>query len=197
MTACCPEECKIGTSFFYKMLVSIKQIQSLNNKPDGVSLEELAKHMEETYCLSGDIRSQLEHSLSIAQESRLLIKKKKYYSLICPAANIHLIPTQCVKAKLEKIEHSFSENKHRKRVNTREHIETKNSTKRKRNNNEGKRRSKRKPENDCQCSDNEECLELGMSHSQSSMTLPSKSCLRYNSNRPAAYSDTSSDSGDS
>nr|XP_023025271.1 serine/arginine-rich splicing factor 4-like [Leptinotarsa decemlineata] len=108
MTKCPPKHCKPTTSFFYKVLNSIKILQSKEEYCNGVSLDEIEKFMEKTYCLTGDIRSQLENSISVADQSRLVTKKKKYYSLVSPAANLHLIPEPCVKAKLEEIQRSFN-----------------------------------------------------------------------------------------
>lgn len=107
MTKCsvAPRSCKLGTSFLYKMLVSIKHFQNFGK---GATLDEIADYMEQTYSLSGDIRSQLEHALCLAVESRLVARRTKYYSLICPAANIHLIPFPCLKAKLQEINNSFN-----------------------------------------------------------------------------------------
>ncbi|KAG5861113.1 hypothetical protein JTB14_006508 [Gonioctena quinquepunctata] len=73
------------TSFLHKVLLSIKQLQT-----------------------QGDTHSELENSLCLAIQSRFLVKKKKYYTLVPPYAILHLIPEACVKAKLEEIQESYS-----------------------------------------------------------------------------------------
>lgn len=104
----CPPYCRLKTSFTYKLLVALKRLQSTKNFCNGVALEELAKFMEKNFCVTGDIRSQIENSIHIAEESRLVLKKKNGYIILTPAARLHNVPAPCVKARLEEIQKTFN-----------------------------------------------------------------------------------------
>lgn len=105
-----PFACKLRTSFLYKFLVSIKQLQNTKKNCSGACIEDIVKFMEDHYNVNGDLISQVENAIYIAEESRLIAKKKNLYSLISPAAALHVIPTVCVKARLDDIQKSFSHN---------------------------------------------------------------------------------------
>ncbi|CAH1175629.1 unnamed protein product [Phaedon cochleariae] len=107
MTKCSPSKCRSKTSFFFKVLVSIKQLLCTKKFCNGVGLSDIAKFMEKNNCLTGDLISQLENALCVAEASRLITRRKKLYLLVSPAANLHLVPEPCLKNKLEEIQLSF------------------------------------------------------------------------------------------
>ncbi|KAG5869745.1 hypothetical protein JTB14_033376 [Gonioctena quinquepunctata] len=99
---------KITTSYSYKILISIKQLESQEKYRNSATLEDIEKFMLEKYCLIGDIRSELENALSVAIQSRFLVEKEKCYTSVYPAAKLQLIPESCVKETLEEIQESYS-----------------------------------------------------------------------------------------
>lgn len=100
--------CRPGTSFFYKVLSSLKQLQSHKKYCSGAGLDDITKFMDKTYNLSGDIASQIENALCSAESNRFVIKKKNLYALVCPAATLQFTPAPCLKAKLERIQKVFN-----------------------------------------------------------------------------------------
>lgn len=103
-----PPYCKLKTSFTYKLLVALKLIQNTKKNCKGVSENELAKFMEKNDHMTGDICSQIENSIRVAEKYRLILKKKNGYVLLTPAARLHNIPEKCVKEKLGEIEKAFT-----------------------------------------------------------------------------------------
>lgn len=105
---CTKSVCKPGTSFFYKVLASLKQLQCQKKYGNGAGLDAITKFMDNTYNLSGDIVSQVENALCSAECSRFVVKKKNVYALVCPAAALQFTPSLCIKAKLERIQQIFN-----------------------------------------------------------------------------------------
>lgn len=101
-----------GTSFFYKVLSSLKQLQSHKKYCNGASLDDIAKFMNKKYILCGDICSQVENALCTAEGYKFVLKKKNIYTLLCPAATLQLTPGPCFKAKLERIQEIFNSEWH-------------------------------------------------------------------------------------
>lgn len=102
----------IKTSFFHNVLSSLSTI--LTTKcVNSIRLPDLVKFMEYSYNLTGDVHSQVESALNTAQDMNIVYKTKDRYSLISPAAEVHLVPKECIKEEIKRVEEIFQTKKRR------------------------------------------------------------------------------------
>nr|CAI5864723.1 unnamed protein product [Callosobruchus analis] len=100
---------KPSTSFLYKLLIALKQLQQQNKQKAGASFEEIVRFMRKTCDAELDIGSQVYYTLRKAEQSRLVTKiNNTLYVLNHPAACLHMVPESCVKAKLKELQNIFS-----------------------------------------------------------------------------------------
>lgn len=101
--------CKLATSFLYKVLAALKQLQSFEKYYEGADTDTIVKFITKYHRMSGDIQSQVENALQKATQSLLVSKgTHNLYTLVVPAASIHVIPPASVPAKLEEIKQLFN-----------------------------------------------------------------------------------------
>ncbi|CAG9768595.1 unnamed protein product [Ceutorhynchus assimilis] len=72
-----------------------------------VKLCDLVKFMVFTYNLNGDVQSQVQSALNTAESYNFVKRNNDRYSLICPAARLHLSPSLCLKEELKRIQTIF------------------------------------------------------------------------------------------
>lgn len=101
--------CRLQTSFLYKVLTALKQLQSFSKYCKGADTDTIVNFMIKYHKMSGDIQSQVENVLQTATQS-LLVSKSSHnlYNLVVPAAAIHNVPTPIIPAKLEEIQRLFN-----------------------------------------------------------------------------------------
>ncbi|CAH1989628.1 unnamed protein product [Acanthoscelides obtectus] len=97
-----------STSFLYKLLTAIKQLQQQDRQRCGVCFEDIVRFMKRTCGAELDIGSQVYYTLRKAEQARLVSKTNNVYILTQPAACIHMVPESCVQAKLKELLNIFS-----------------------------------------------------------------------------------------
>lgn len=108
-------QCCIRTSFMHSVLSALSTLQS-NKGNTSIKLPDLIKYMEFSYNLKGDVQSQVKSVLNTAQDMNYVLKMNERYSLISPAARLHLVPALCFKEELKRIEGIFQFRKRRASV---------------------------------------------------------------------------------
>lgn len=106
------QHCCIKTSFFHNVLSSLSTLQTTKSI-NSIRLPDLVKFMKYSYNLTGDVHSQVESVLNTAEDMNFVSKIKDRYSLIIPAAKVHLVPTACLKEEIKRVEEIFQTKKRR------------------------------------------------------------------------------------
>lgn len=135
------KKCHTKTTFFQDVLYSINALQFKQRR--GVNICDLVEYMQKNYKLTGDVESQVQNALLIAQDSHFVLEKNSKYSLLSPAARLHTVSPMCLKNERERIEEIFGTIKKRpkktrcpsmNRSSSREGSRTRSSLKRSRSN---------------------------------------------------------------
>ncbi|KAF7278101.1 hypothetical protein GWI33_008865 [Rhynchophorus ferrugineus] len=105
------KKCHPKQSFFHDVLVSVNTLQAEQNV--GVKICDLVKYMEGKYRLSGDVESQVQSALIRAEDDHFVTQKNNKYSILSPAARIHMASPACLQTEISRIEEIFQIKKKR------------------------------------------------------------------------------------